>query len=258
MLAICLCFKDSAAYLDEWLRFHHVQGFRRFYLYNNESTDGWAAVVRPWVEAGLAVTKDFPGKGVQARIYDDCLAVARGEVEWLAFIDDDEFLFPTAGGQIGETLKAYAGEAGVAINWLLYGSSGAAAQDGRWVIERFTRRAKNTDPHVKCIVRPDRIERCEVIGHAFRPTAGHRVVDENFRPMDGPLSKEPSSRVLRLNHYLIKSWEEWRFRRTRPQANTGAPTTLPEATWRERDTDWSAFEDSSALRYLESMRALRV
>jgi hypothetical protein len=258
MLAICLCFKDSAPYLDEWLRFHYVQGFRRFYLYNNESSDDWREVVRPWVDTGLVVPRDFDGKGVQTEMYNDCLAAARGQVDWLAFIDDDEFLYLTNGGSMVDALQPYRDTAGVAVSWILYGSGGADRQDSQWVIERFTQRSATVDTHVKCIVRPDRIERSEVVGHAFRALPGFRVVDERMRTMTEPQSDAPSASVLRLNHYLVKSWEEWRLRRSRPQVNTGLPTVHPEALWRTWDKEWSATTDTSALRYLDSMRAVAI
>lgn len=255
MIAACLCFKDSAHYLDEWLRFHFVQGFRRFYLYDNESSDGWRETVAPWVDAGLVQAKSYPGRGVQSEMYDDCLNRARGEVQWLAFIDDDEFLFPSGDVTLAQALEPFGATAGVAVNWMLYGSSGIEKAEPGWVIERFTRRLVNPDPHVKCIVQPERIARSRIIGHVFDPLPGYDVVDENFRPLRDPLSATPSVSRLRINHYLMKSWEEWRARRTRPQADTGAPTPHPESDWRKWDAAWSTTEDRSALRFIDAAKS---
>jgi hypothetical protein len=254
VLAACLCFKDSAAYLDEWLRFHFVQGFRRFYLYNNGSTDDWRQRIAGWIRGGWVVARDFPGLGVQARIYDDCLAAARGEAAWLAFLDDDEFLFPASDGSLAGVLERYGAHAGVAVSWMIYGSSGAAAAEPRWVTERFLRRAAGADNHVKCVVRPERVVRSHVIGHAFVPAGGFDIVDESGRPISEPLSPSPSAQVLRINHYMVKSWEEWRLRRSRPQADSGIPNIHPESSWRQWDEAWSSVEDRSALRFLQAMR----
>ena len=59
-LAVCLCFKDSASYLAEWLAFYRAVGVDRFYLYDNGSTDDYRPIVEPYIERGLAV----PGSGV--------------------------------------------------------------------------------------------------------------------------------------------------------------------------------------------------
>lgn len=253
-IGACLCFKDSARYLHEWLLFHYVQGIRRFYLYNNESSDGWFQVVRPWLQRGLATVTDFPGKGVQAEIYDHCLAKAKGEVEWLAFIDDDEFLFPTGNESLNDVLSDYSSAAGLAVAWVLFGSGGLEKQSDDWVINRFVRSGGVADSHAKCIVRPDRVIRSLVIGHLFESAAGFQIVDENGRPVTKALNGEPSASRIRINHYLIKSWEEWRFRRQRPQANTGVATPLPEERWRAWDRDWSRVPDLSALKYLSEMQ----
>lgn len=258
MLGMCLCFRDSAAYLEEWLLFHYVQGCRRFYLYNNGSTDEWGTVVRPWVDHGLATVVEYPGLGVQLAMYSDCLARARSDgITWLAFIDDDEFLFATGGQPLPELLKGYGEHAGLAVSWVLFGSGGIEAQESGWVIERFTRSAGYPDPHVKCIVQPQRIVRPRVIGHAFETCAGFSVVDENQRSLTEPLNPAPSALKIRINHYLVKSWMEWRARRARPQADTGKPTPHSEASWREWDQGWSREQDVSAQVFLPAMRSAR-
>ncbi len=256
-IGACLCFKDSAAYLEEWLLFHYVQGIRRFYLYDNESSDDWGSIVAPWIKYGIVTATRYPGKGVQAEIYDHCLQRARGEVEWLAFIDDDEFLFPCGGESLPDLLADYDAYAGLAVSWVLLGSAGVERASREWVIRRFTGSAGGADAHVKCVVRPERVVRSRVIGHSFEPVPGFQIVDENRRPLTEPQNPVPSTARVRINHYLIKSWEEWRFRRSRPQANTGAPTPLPESSWREWDRQWSGVRDESALRFLGPMEELK-
>jgi hypothetical protein len=191
-------------------------------------------------------------------MYDDCIRVARGKVDWLAFLDDDEFLYPSSGGALEAILDGYSGFAGVAVNWMLYGSCGHADSEQTWVIERFTRRGEHPDNHVKCIVRPDRVERSLVTGHSFESIGGYQIVDENRTPMTGPFSTSPSAGILRINHYLIKSWEEWRFRRGRPQVDSGKPNVHPEALWRTWDESWTKVEDRSAQRFVADMQTCAI
>lgn len=255
-VAICLCFKDSADYLDEWIRFHVLQGVQRFYLYNNGSVDDWLSVVEAWRHRVELDVIDYPGVGVQQEIYDDCLRRARGQVEWLAFLDDDEFLFSPEGHPIAEALAGYRNFAGVAVSWVMFGSGGANRKTPEWVIDRFRLSAGIPDHHVKCVVRPDQVLRSKVIGHSFVPLPGRYLVDENKIAMIDSLAPHPSAQKLRINHYLVKSWEEWRTRRLRPTADTGEIRTQPEAVWREWDKEWSRVPDELACEFLVAMRAL--
>jgi hypothetical protein len=257
MLGACLCFKDSAAYLEEWLLFHYVQGFRKFYLYDNESTDSWPSIVVPWIEKGVVETFVYPGRAVQQEIYDDCLRRACGVVTWLAFVDDDEFLFPTVGGSLDSILAEYEAYAGIAVSWVLFGSGRAERSSPAWVIDRFRASTGIADNHVKCVVRPERVIRSLQIGHSFEPKPGFVIVDENKRPLAESLNSNPTVHRLRINHYLVKSWEEWQHRRGRPQANTGMVTPHSEQQWREWDVSWSQCEDLSALAYLEQMQRVK-
>jgi len=255
MLAACLCFKDSAAYLEEWLLFHHVQGFRRFYLYDNDSTDNWRSIVDPWIRRGLVEAIHFPGLGQQAAMYDDCLARARGEIEWLAFIDDDEFLFAVGDESLADALHCYRDHAGVAVAWVVFGSNGHELAGPDWVLERFPRSVGRPDQHVKCIVRPDRVIRSTTVGHMFQTIPGFDIVDEQKLPLAMPCHPAPSTQRLRINHYLIKSWEEWCFRRLRPCVDTGEMAPTPERAWRDTDHLNSRVDDPGARRFLPAMRA---
>jgi hypothetical protein len=257
MIAACLCFKDSAAYLEEWLLFHHVQGIRRFYLYDNESTDDWRPIVEPWIRRGLVEAISYPGAGIQSAVYDDCLQRARGEAEWLAFIDDDEFLFPVGGETLADALQDYGDQAGVAVAWVVYGSNGHEKNSPEWVLKRFPRSVGHADNHVKCIVRPDRVVRSVVVGHMFEVVPPFAIVDERQTSLVVPRNPNPSANRLRINHYMIKSWSEWRLRRRRPCVDTGLVAPNSESDWRGWDPLNSRVEDRGAQRFIPAMHALR-
>lgn len=256
-IAACLCFRDSARYLHEWLLFHRVQGITRFYLYDNDSADDYASVLEPWIEAGVVQCRRWPGLGQQQAIYDDCLAKVDAEVDWLAFIDDDEFLFATDGQPLPQALQRYEEFAGVAVGWLLFGTSGHKTASSDWIVERFTRSANGADPHVKCIIRPSRIVRSTCVGHAFEPKPGFAIVDERQRAIAGPFALEPSCENLRINHYITRSESELiAHRLMRPEVNTGRlkPHTL--ADWKLWDTWWTTTPNTLATQFVPAMRRL--
>lgn len=257
VIAACLCFRDSAAYLHEWLLFHRVQGITRFYLYDNDSADDYLPVLAPWLRDGSVRLRKWPGLAQQRPMFDDCLARADADVEWLAFIDDDEFLFSANLRPLGETLAAYAAHAGVVASWWLYGSGGLQRRTPDWIIQRFTKSAGGPDQHVKCIVRPARIAHATISPHSFVTRDGSMLVDENFRPMSGALNPAPSASVLRVNHYLTKSWEECIERRfLRAEINTGKLKPLTIEQWHEWDGQWSGVDDPVATTFVPQMRAL--
>ena len=254
-LSACLCFRNTASYLAEWLAFHVTVGVEYFYLYNNESTDAHEDVIAPYVAAGMATLIDFPGKGVQDAVYTHCLKAFGRRTRWLMFCDDDEFLFPVQDVPLPNALAAYESFAGVAVSWMLYGTSGHWSRPRGLVIENYAMRFAVPDHHLKCVVDPQRVSRPLVAGHQFECAAGEVIVDENGAPVSGPLHPRPSASVLRINHYLTKSRTELIARRRQVQANTGVVSSLSIDDWLRLESTWNQVRDPIAARYGDRVRA---
>lgn len=256
-LSACLCFQNAGTYLGEWLAFYVSLGVEHFYLYNNDSTDGFFEIVGPYVAAGAATLITYSGRGVQQEIYTHCLRTVGARTRWLMFCDDDEFCFPVRDISLPEALCPYEAFAGVAAAWMLYGSSGHWTRPRGLVIENYSMRSSAPDHHVKCIVDPKRIARPLVIGHQFECVAGHAVVDENGDVMNGPLHPRPVANVFRINHYLTKSRIEMQQRRRRIQANTGRVSPLSIDEWIGLEVTWNQVRDPIAARYADRVRAAK-
>jgi hypothetical protein len=254
-LSACLCFKNSASYLAEWLAFHTALGVEHFYLYNNESTDAHEDVIAPHIAAGVATVIDFPGKGVQHAVFAHCLQSFGSRTRWMMFCDDDEFLFPVRDVSLADALAPYEAFAGVAVAWMLYGTSGHWARPRGLVIENYAMRFAVPDHHLKCVVDPRRVTRPLVAGHQFECAPGEVVVDEKGNPVEGPLHSRPSAAVLRINHYLTKSRRELIERRRQVQVNTGAVSPLSIDEWLQLEASWNQVRDPIAARYADRVRA---
>lgn len=254
-LSACLCFKNSADYLAEWLAFYTTLGVEHFYLYNNESTDAHEDVIAPYVAAGSATLIDFPGRGVQHAMYAHCLGSFGPRTRWMMFCDDDEFLFPVKNVSLPEALAPYESFAGVAVPWMLYGTSGHWTRPRGLVIENYAMRFAVPDHHLKCIVDPQKVTRPLVVGHQFECVPGQIVVDENGQPVSGPLHPQPTASILRINHYLTRSRTEFIARRRQIQVNTGAVSPLSIERWLELETSWNQVRDPIAARYGDQVRA---
>lgn len=133
-LAICAIIRNEGKFIREWLEWHIMIGVSKFYLYDNDSDDDTAAVLRPYVQKGLVEYNFYPGKYRQIPAYNDCAARHRYDCEWLAVIDADEFLHPLGQESLLEFLrsmkKRYGSMAGLAVNWRLYGSNGHVSSPG--------------------------------------------------------------------------------------------------------------------------------
>ena len=92
-------YRDEADYLREWIEFHKLVGFERFYLYNNFSTDHHREVLRPYIADGTVVHHEWPVEPAQMAGYRDMLERCRDETFWLAIFDIDEYLFSPTGEQ---------------------------------------------------------------------------------------------------------------------------------------------------------------
>lgn len=251
-LTACLIFKDAAPYLDEWIRFHRRVGVEHFYLYDNDSEDDYEAVLGGFVKEGIITLYKWPGVAQHDPVIQHCLDQHKRLSRWIAFLDDDEFLFPAEQDDLRQVLRKYEHYAGLAVSWLLFGSNGHRTRPRGLVIENYSRRANWIDPHVKCVVDPSRVISPAVSAHAFHCIKGQTVVDEEKQPTTGPFRERPSANVLCLNHYLIKSYEEMVRRRMRPKVD-GAENSRTIAEWEELDAQYNAVEDPSIQRFVKDI-----
>ena len=224
-------------------------GIDHFYLYDNDSTDDYESVVRPFVNAGRVTLYRRPGLAQQLPVYQHCLREHRKDARWLTILDDDEFLFPAAASNLPETFSAYESYAGVAACWLLFGSNGHRTRPSGPVTSNYRRRAAWVDPHVKCVVDPAKVTATAVAAHSFHCVAGETIVDERHRPIAGPFCANPSSEILCLNHYVIKSHEELVQRRTRAQVCNGELSPHSLEKWKWLDSRYNDMEDDRIQRF---------
>lgn len=229
-IAVCAIAKDEAPYLAEWIDYHLSIGVDRIYLYDNGSTDNTAEILKPYVKKGVVEHIFFPGHRMQIAAYDDCITRHRLDTRWIAFIDIDEFIVPVADTDLPAALLRFTDAAALEINWLNYGSSGLKHYEPQPVMSRFRRHAVRSHPlnrYVKSIVDPRRT--VTMTGcHQAATLPGNTTVDTHGERITVPYKRrEPLHDILRINHYPVKSLEEFRAKQARGRAS-GRARNVPD------------------------------
>lgn len=219
-LTVCAIAKNEGPYFREWIEWHLKQGVEKFYIYDNESTDETKEVLAPYIESGVVDYTYFPGRKQQLAAYDDCFERRRLDARWIAVIDLDEYLVPIKDNTVVDFLHRMEDAAVVEVNWLCYGSGGAKTKTEGDVMQRFRKHSlpeHKLNTHVKSIVNPRKV--CTMVGcHEAARISGQpfdshgEVITKGFR------DRKPQQDVIRINHYAIKSYEEFLAKRARGRA----------------------------------------
>src|SRR3990170_3574405 len=159
-LGIVVIVRNEAPYLEEWLCYHlavgvqHVflydngsddglheveaVGVQHVFLYDNGSDDGLHELVDRYVNHGLVSVVHWPLPGGQIDAYSHALRFFGPSVEWLAFIDVDEFIVPLVDDDIPALLARWPDAADVRLPRVDFAFSGHRSPPPGLTIEAYT------------------------------------------------------------------------------------------------------------------------
>ncbi len=221
--------KDEDDAIEEWVAFHLSVGVDHIVVIDNGPSENLPAILWPYVKAGKVSLYRFIARGEQQQqAYERLIRKMAGKTRWLGLIDVDEFLFPSREDSLKDVMTQFEDFAGVAINWVSYGSSGHDVAPEGLVIDNFTNRGSLNhvfpwprlrnhhlpehhpnaylpmNTHVKTVLDPARVKSFRTAHHySFLP--GEVCVTENREVISSPVSKTVSIEKLRINHYWSKS-----------------------------------------------------
>lgn len=211
-IAITSIQRNRNPYIVEWIAFHLSVGFNQFYLYCHKTDDGMTETLLQLAQKyPIQVFKmnmdDFP----QISAYQHAWSNFGDSVDWMAFIDGDEFLFPSQHRIMEDALRSFESfqMAALGVYWKCYGSNGHVSDPTGLIVENYPRHSKSDflpNRHIKSIakggsaIHPNR-------SHFFESSLG--TFDEQLRPITNGLMEhlEPSYNFFRINHYAIQSRE---------------------------------------------------
>ncbi|WP_128253596.1 glycosyltransferase family 2 protein [Falsirhodobacter deserti] len=232
--------KDEGPYVLEWVAHHHVMGFTDILAYTNDCTDGTDEMFDALAACGLCTRLDnlpWKDKPPQSRAlhWAEQNPLVTG-ADWLLVMDLDEFVCVKLGDHRIDSLldEVTARKAtGICLTWRFFGSGGEEEFGSGPVTERLVHAAPDsfvkgygiktlfkTDPHLALAIhRPylnTRFARTEE-GQAY-PV---EWLNGSGDPIDGKdlkwrlNSRQIGYKLAQMNHYGVKSREEYLLRRLR-------------------------------------------
>lgn len=234
--------KNEGPYLLEWLAYHRSIGIEEFCIFSNDCTDGTNLILNRLDQMGVIRHYDNP---LGPRMDPQRAAYSRANkldwvksADWVLIVDADEFLNVHVGDRTVDALiEACGAPDAISVNWRLMGSCGAAHRGGL-VTERFTRGSSFDEPEnglvwgFKTLFRPARFDFFGVHRPKFKKqttpppdlrwTNGdgreitEHVVQKGWRSNPRTLGYS----LAQVNHYAIKSREDFLLKRLRGTANS--------------------------------------
>jgi hypothetical protein len=227
MVGITSIQQNRGPWIVEWIAFHLMVGFGKIIIYSHLSTDAMDGILtRLATHYPILVYRLGDVERPQLAAYKHSWDTYGDSVDWMAFIDGDEFLFPTRAGSIADGLTSFDSTSlsALAVYWKIYGSNGHVVDPGGLLMEKFPRHSghdHDDNRHVKSIVRGgERID--GYTSHVFHTQKG--TFDENMRQVTfGKTDYDPTYEHFRINHYLCQSWDFFK----KYKQNSGAPDVNP-------------------------------
>jgi hypothetical protein len=198
-LAITAVIRNEAANILEWVNFHLLAGVDHFYLYDNGSTDNTYDVLKEYVSSGKVTIIQWPTAfyhATQIFAYTHSAVLRNTEVEWMAFIDADEFLFPSQALDLKDTLASLNEFSALYVPWRTFGFSGHVTPPKTGVIWNYTEMANldKADPGMR-----GELTKYKTIARLRDVTS----IKIHTTQTNGKILFDPEE--IYLNHYITKS-----------------------------------------------------
>jgi hypothetical protein len=203
---VCIA-KNEDPYIDEWIDYNKKLGFDDIFIYQND----WR-----WSGSSENVHKlEIDGINKQRDAYNSFIREYNSKYDWVAFFDIDEFLVLKKHNDIKSFISDYNDSQAIGINWVLFGNNNQTKVDGDYsVIKRFTKRQKDVNQHVKCIVKLSPLVYMDVHSPNMQWTDTYKRI--NY----GAFTKIHTDDIAQLNHYFCKTQEEFQLKCNRGRADS--------------------------------------
>ncbi|MGE4557701.1 MAG: glycosyltransferase family 92 protein [Desulfovibrionaceae bacterium] len=204
---ICAIAKDEEHTIETWAKYHLSIGFEHITIFDNNSAFPIKKLLSDYIHLGLVNVIDIPeDTNQQLSSYYTFLKTFSEQSRWVAFIDIDEYIVPKAKDNIRDFLQDFEEFAGIAVNWVTFGSNGHLKRPATNILQAYTTSIYKSHT-VKSIIQPSRVSH-PLSPHHFKYIDGSYCVNEDKFPVPGPFSYH-TSRSIQINHYYYQSQQDF-------------------------------------------------
>lgn len=257
-VGVVLFVRDEVNDIAGWLAWYRMLGFDACIVFDDGSTDGTRQLLNAASLSSRVFVHDAIGDrdvlfiDRQRQSYQYALKAYQG-LDWLFFVDADEYLSLFRHETVQAFLKEFEQSDAVAVNWCNYGSGGHVLRPLGPAVFAYlwhTHETALVNIHVKSFVRPKKLGPHWMNVHAYDVdperyhTASHdRVVWSNTR---GLIEGIPDWSTAKLMHYQCRSMEHFVERvRKRPDLHRHV------GEWQSYDRN--DVEDRTPLRFRDTL-----
>jgi hypothetical protein len=218
--AVCTVVKNEVD-IHEWVEYHYKMGVGKFYIFDNGDIPV-SNFLKDYVEQGVVDITVEPMVAPQLKVYNRCINRKKKFHQFIAFIDVDEFIVSPSNCSIPSILSRYEDYGGLVLSWMTFGSSGHETKPPGGIIANYWKCYKYE--HIKSVVNTNYVISHRGNPHAFLYMAEKYAVDTNFIRVPDAVNPPRNSlyEILYLNHYHLKSREDYERNRKRGRASTTA------------------------------------
>ena len=239
-LTACAIARDELD-MPEWVAYQFAVGFDHVHIYDNDSIVPVANTLRKWIAKGKVSVELISGRKRQCLCYS--LYLRKSDSKWVAFIDCDEFILPHQVDDIKLVLQDFETFGGLGVTWKVFGSSGHIIRPHGLVIESYAKTSNgffDVTPHnrerwpqYKTIAQPE-FARSFPNPHFALYRSGRYAVNEQKQKMPCRSHGPASLRSIQINHYFVKSAEDFKAKQQRRGPNSDRARTSKEWNHVER------------------------
>jgi hypothetical protein len=254
-LAICTIQRDRGRWLQEWISFHYVVGFRKFYIFLHSCTDDSEKILDKlsrFFDISYFSVPDETERP-QLAVYQYCYKNFGDQHDWMAFIDGDEFLFSPNSINISNQLAAYSMDkriGAIGAYWICFGSSGHQDEPQGLIKDIYRWRSMldfKENKHFKSIVKGKNALNFSVMQNSHYFNTSKITFDTKMRVLEhGIVEHDPCYDRLQINHYATQSREFYtKFKMKSGAADGNRQLVRGEDWWLKYDKN-DVWDDSIA------------
>lgn len=208
-VAICTIIKDEHQYLKEWINYHLSIGINEIFLYEDYNSKSHECITNNYKQVHLISFEQIENEitynvnNKQIKVYDYFMKKMKNKIDWIAFIDVDEFIMFENGYDLQKLLNEYKYNNGVFLFYKIYNANGIIDNPHSPLLTTYTKESNyinyNQRGYFKSLINNKK-------NNTF--ISPHEIsCGRTTNNMDNP--KFPSFKKAWINHYFTRSWEEW-------------------------------------------------